>query len=143
MHVQYWFLYHVFAKKNPYKCDIWSFCLCGECETATTNAWTSNLATSKIFLGCHIFCLLSRYNFSIFFLIYNVRLQAKNSILRPFLTAFRFFLRPFMIFAPFFDCTSLFLRPFMIFCVLFWLYLAFFCALLGYAFFIVNFLRPF
>jgi len=32
---------------------------------------------------------------SVFFFTYNVRLQAKNSILRSFLTVFRFFLRSY------------------------------------------------
>ena len=49
--LKYWFMFHVFATKNPYKRDIWSIWLRSECETATTNAWTSNLATSKIPLG--------------------------------------------------------------------------------------------
>lgn len=79
--LKYWFLYHVFTTKYPHKCGIWSFWLWSECKTVTTNAWTSNLTTSKLFLGCHIFCLLSRYNFGIV-LTHNVRLQAKRSISR-------------------------------------------------------------
>lgn len=143
MHVQYWFLYHVFAKKIRTNVIFGPFAFVVSVKQPQRMHEPPTWRRQKYFWDVTFFACFQDI-ISVFFFDLQCQITSKKLHFAPFFDCISLFSALFYDFcALFWLYFAFFLRPFMIFCALFWLYFAFFCALLGYVFFIVNFLRPF